>query len=198
MTTGGINSPATVAGTTWSFVVTGLAAGDNSITVTATDAAGNSSAVTAIITYRNSYTITAESGARGTISPSGVLPVLHGADQAFTFSPTPGYSVVDVLIDGVSHGAITNYTFHLAGENHSIKAIFIPDGDLNNDGRTNLTDALRVLQIAVGLVIPEPSDILHGDAAPVDGSGIPLPDQQITVADALMILKKAVGITTGW
>jgi|GEM_PF-600120 len=198
VTTGGITSPATVAGATWSFVVTGLAAGDNGITVTATDAAGNSSTATAIITYSNTYTITAESGARGTISPSGVLPVLHGADQTFTFSPTPGYSVVDVLIDDVPHGAITNYTFHLASENHTIKAIFIPDGDLNNDGMTNITDVLRALQIAVGLVTPAPSDILHGDAAPVDGSGIPLPDRQITVADALMIMKKAVGITTGW
>lgn len=70
------------------------------------------------------YTITATAGANGSISPSGVVSANHGDSLAFTVIPNNGYQVADVLIDGVSHGPITSYTFTSLSTNHSIFATF--------------------------------------------------------------------------
>src|SRR5262249_46627690 len=59
----------------------------------------------------NLYTVTATAGANGSISPAGAVSVAHGASQAFTISPSTGYHVADVLVDGASAGAVTSYTF---------------------------------------------------------------------------------------
>jgi len=71
-----------------------------------------------------SYTITATAGSNGSISPSGAVAVSVGANQAFTITPNSGYNVADVLVDGVSQGAITSYTFTNVTANHTISATF--------------------------------------------------------------------------
>src|SRR5206468_1802053 len=68
----------------------------------------------------NTYTITASAGANGSITPSGPVTVNYGASQAFTISPIPGYSVADVLVDGISVGAVASYTFNTVTANHTI------------------------------------------------------------------------------
>jgi len=145
------------------------------------------------------YTITAESDARGTMSPSGKVTVTHGSNKQFVFTPVPGYTVVNVIVDGVSQGPHPTYTFtNVTSDGHTLKAVFIPDGDLNNDGRVDVADAIRALKIAVGLIAPTATDMLRGDSAPVGKDGIPVPDSRIKVDDALLILKKVVGLTSGW
>ncbi len=62
-------------------------------------------------TTNPSYTITASAGANGSISPSGAVSVVSGANQTFTITPAGGYYVQDVLVDGTSQGALTIYTF---------------------------------------------------------------------------------------
>lgn len=69
----------------------------------------------------------------------------------------------------------------------------IPDGDLTGDGTATISDALRALQISVQLVAPNSQDLAQGDVAPQIG-GLPSPDGSITVADALLILRKVVGL----
>ncbi|MBI4811693.1 MAG: hypothetical protein HY800_09700, partial [Ignavibacteriales bacterium] len=73
------------------------------------------------------YTITASAGANGTISPSGAIGVIHGANQSFTISPNTGYHIFDVLVDGTSAGPVTNYTFNNVTGNHTISASFAID-----------------------------------------------------------------------
>ena len=75
----------------------------------------------------NTYTITASAGANGTISPAGAVTVNYGADQTFTITPSTGYHVADVLVDGVSVGAVTSYTFTNVTANHTIAASFAID-----------------------------------------------------------------------
>jgi hypothetical protein len=70
------------------------------------------------------YTITASSGSGGSISPSGQVSVQSGAVQTFTITPNTGYKVADVIVDGVSQGAITSYTFSAVSTNHTISATF--------------------------------------------------------------------------
>lgn len=70
------------------------------------------------------YKITASAGAHGSISPSGAVFVNCGMDTTFTITPSTGYHVANVLVDGVSVGAVTSYTFTSVAANHTIAASF--------------------------------------------------------------------------
>jgi hypothetical protein len=68
-----------------------------------------------------------------------------------------------------------------------------PDGNFKGSGATDLTDALRALRIAAGIITPTANDLFHGDVAPL-ANGVPAPDSTIDVSDALVILRKAVAL----
>ncbi|MFN8178070.1 MAG: T9SS type A sorting domain-containing protein [bacterium] len=70
--------------------------------------------------------ITATAGAGGSISPSGAVSVACGADTTFTISPSACHTIADVLVDGVSVGAVASYTFTNVSANHTIAASFAP------------------------------------------------------------------------
>jgi subtilisin family serine protease len=70
----------------------------------------------------NSYSITATAGANGTIS--GPASATFGASASYTISPQANYRVADVLVDGVSVGAVTSYSFDNIAANHTISATF--------------------------------------------------------------------------
>ena len=59
---------------------------------------------------QRSYAITVTQGAHGTIAP-GTTQVACGTDQAFTITPDPGYHIADVVVDGISIGAVGSHTF---------------------------------------------------------------------------------------
>ncbi|WP_285575487.1 kelch repeat-containing protein [Geothrix limicola] len=82
--------------------------------------------VTALI---QTFTITASAGANGSISPTGSTLLNYGSNQSYTITPNAGYQVADVLVDGVSVGAVTSYTFSNLAANHTISASFaLPPG----------------------------------------------------------------------
>jgi hypothetical protein len=70
------------------------------------------------------YTIAPTAGAHGAISPPTTQTVDSGADATFTITPDVGYHVANVLIDGVTTGTPTSYTFHGVAANHTISATF--------------------------------------------------------------------------
>ncbi len=72
----------------------------------------------------NTYTITVSAGSGGTISPPGPVTVNYGDSQTFTITPSPGYHIVDVVVDSVSQGVVTSYTFTNVQASHSIAATF--------------------------------------------------------------------------
>jgi len=72
------------------------------------------------------YTLAAAAGVNGSIDPAGVSSVNHGFAQTFTFTPTVGFKVADVLVDGVSVGAVTSYSFSNVTADHTISATFTP------------------------------------------------------------------------
>ncbi len=49
---------------------------------------------------------------------------MAGASQTFTVTPSSGYSLIDLRVDGASAGALNSYTFENISGNHSIEAIF--------------------------------------------------------------------------
>jgi hypothetical protein len=56
-----------------------------------------------------------------------VQTVDYGATPAFTITPAANYHGLDVLVDGVSVGAVTSYTFAAVAANHTISASFAID-----------------------------------------------------------------------
>ncbi|MFZ5451244.1 MAG: InlB B-repeat-containing protein [Thermodesulfobacteriota bacterium] len=78
-----------------------------------------------VAVFSKTYTITASvNGGNGTISPAGATPVDYGGSLAIVITPDSGYLVSDVLVDGVSVGPVTLYTFNNISANHTIVATF--------------------------------------------------------------------------
>jgi hypothetical protein len=71
-------------------------------------------------------TIHATAKANGSISPAGTTKVSSGGSQTYTITPNSGYNVQDVMVDYVSKGAITTYTFDNVTNSHTITASFTP------------------------------------------------------------------------
>lgn len=70
------------------------------------------------------YTITASSGTNGTVTPAGSSTVNEGTNKTYTITPASCYQVANVLVDGVSVGAVSSYTFTNVTANHTISATF--------------------------------------------------------------------------
>ena len=73
---------------------------------------------------QNTHIIQASAGAHGTISPAGSVTVAQAGSQTFTIAPESHYHVADVLVDGVSVGAVTSYAFTNVIADHTISATF--------------------------------------------------------------------------
>jgi C1A family cysteine protease len=102
--------------TNWSGDVTGT---NRQVTVTM-NSNRNVTANFELITY----TITASAGANGTITPSGVTTVSPMGNITYTIAPNSGYTIDNVVVDGVNQGAITSYSFNNVNANHTISATF--------------------------------------------------------------------------
>lgn len=70
--------------------------------------------------------VAASAGAGGKIEPSGELTELCNANKTFTITPDSCYNIADVVVDGVSVGAVSSYTLNCTGGNHTVVASFSP------------------------------------------------------------------------
>ena len=71
------------------------------------------------------YNIDGSASSGGSISPAGTSRVNHGSQLSFTITPSTGYRIQDVRVDGVSAGAVSVYTFTGISSDHTIEASFI-------------------------------------------------------------------------
>ncbi|MCW4028584.1 MAG: hypothetical protein NWE92_02915 [Candidatus Bathyarchaeota archaeon] len=69
-------------------------------------------------------TISAQAGSNGRISPSGNVAVPYGTDQTFTITANSGYRIANVVVNGVSVGSVSSYTFSNVQATGSISASF--------------------------------------------------------------------------
>ncbi|MEW6219310.1 MAG: hypothetical protein AB1634_07190 [Thermodesulfobacteriota bacterium] len=72
-----------------------------------------------------SVAIWAGAGAHGSIVPSGTVTRAEGDSATFTIAPEPGYTIADVLVDGIAAGPVDRYTFVALDRDHSIEALFL-------------------------------------------------------------------------
>jgi len=114
-------------GNTTSVTVTDLSEGQTYyFASTAYDSAGNQSGYSNEVSKSvpsATYTITTSAGSGGSISPTSAL-VNHGGSQSFTITPSSGYKVADVKVNGTSVGAVSSYTFSNVTSNQTISATF--------------------------------------------------------------------------
>ncbi|MCP4105698.1 MAG: hypothetical protein GY749_09195 [Desulfobacteraceae bacterium] len=140
---------------------------------------------------KSEYTIIASTGQGGKITSndaivSGAVKVDCGADKTFNIVPDAdnNYYIDDVVVDGQSRGAITTHTFaKVDTDGHTIQANFKRGiiGDINGDGRVDMTDAVLALKILAGI---KPANIHTAD---VNG------DNKIGIDEVIFILRKVGG-----
>lgn len=71
------------------------------------------------------YQIVASAGMGGSISPSGTVSgIPAGANRTFTITASATFSIANVVVDGVSVGAVGSYTFSNINADHTIVASF--------------------------------------------------------------------------
>ena len=128
------------------------------------------------------HTITASAGANGSISPRGAVAVADGADQTFTITADPGYSIAGVLVDGVTVGPVASYTFTNVTGDRSISASFAAGVQTR-------------LSLSVGKAI-----VTYGSSTLLTGvlydSGDPL--HEVGMGDWLVTMQSASSATGHW
>ena len=104
------------------------------------EAKGMSRSQTAELSYKVGavYTISATANSGGSISPTENSSVLATGSKVYSITPSSGYAISNVLVDGVSVGAVSSYTFSNVNANHTISASFkstaqIPFTDVKSD-----------------------------------------------------------------
>lgn len=68
--------------------------------------------------------VTVSAGANGTASQTGSIAANYGETLTVNFTPDMGYEVADVLVDGVSVGAVSKYTLTEITRDHTIQVSF--------------------------------------------------------------------------
>lgn len=134
------------------------------------------------LTTRTNYgyfSINAVAGAEGSISPA-TAQVLLGESQAFAITPTTGYHVADVVVDGVSRGPFTSYTFNNVSANHTIAATFA----INTYTITTAIDSADY----GGTFSPSSASVIHGNSQ----SFTITPDTNFSITDV-----KVDGVSQG-
>ena len=137
----------------------------------------------------NTYTITATSDANGAIMPRGAISIKSGASQIFTMMPNTGSRVLNVLIDGVSVGAVSTYSFADVTSNHSISASF---------SESSGNDDTNIYCLGTGTYLVGPSNFTTGISLPPAGTNTVLiasPSNGSTINGSKTIVKGAMDTT---
>ena len=79
---------------------------------------------------RSDWVVTATALEGGVISPTGDVEVAAGGEQKFVILPKKGFTIGDVIVDGVSQGPLSEYRFSDVRQHHRLTAEFdaIPEG----------------------------------------------------------------------
>ncbi len=147
----------------WQGAVTGPAV---SITVRMKDAPH----VTALFTYLPTFIITPTTGPGGHILPATPQTVKYEASTGFIFQPNPGYTLVDVGVDGLSIGRTSPYSFTQVHASHTLTATFSPI----HFTLTATPSTLIANGVSTALLTLSAGPLLAGQKVFLDNTGAPL------------------------
>ncbi|SPD71778.1 hypothetical protein PITCH_A1020023 [uncultured Desulfobacterium sp.] len=125
----------------------------------------------------DTHTIKSSSGTNGGVFPAGDIPVNHGSNQSFAISPAQNYHVLDVIVDGVSVGALSSYTFSSVTTDHTISASFAIDTHTittlaGENGSINPNGPVTVNHGETKQFIIAPNENYHVSDVLVDGTSV--------------------------
>ena len=203
----GTASPITVTGLTNGTAYTFTVKATNAIGTSAASAASNS-VTPAIATAPGAPIIGQATASSGQAMITFAVPASDGgsAITGYTVTSNPGNitatgAASPITVTGLTNG--TTYTFTVKATNavgtgaasaasNSVTPAAFPSGDIDGGG-VSVTDALKALRFAAKLDTPTSTDLSNGDVAPLV-NGVPQPDGVIDVGDAVVILRRAVGL----
>jgi cytochrome c peroxidase len=196
-----ITVTAAPADTVWSATLSGLAEGINVVSVTSVEPTGSTTlkanlvldTVAPALTLNAVITPTGNSDQTisGTVE-TGIFPVVKGGTGIVvgpvSVSGATWSAQLSLLKSGTN--AITVSASDPAGNvaTQTASIVVFADGIFNGTKVPDISDALRALRMAVGLITPTSADLIHGDVAPLNA-----PDGKIDIADALLIMRNVVG-----
>ncbi|WP_223913371.1 dockerin type I repeat-containing protein [Geobacter sp. AOG1] len=196
--------PLTLTGGAFGLPLEFAAEGPYVVTLTATDAAGNVSSSTRSITYDVTPPTLTVNPVTGYYPERLSGTVETGATVTTSDKNGPVGRVViessvwNADLSGVSYDSATlRITAVDAAGNQSTRGLVVhePDGDLNDDGSVTMADALLAIRIVTGGAVPTADNLAHGDIGPLL-AGRPNPNGKIDLVDALLILRRAVGLSS--
>jgi hypothetical protein len=142
------------------------------------------------------YQITRSATAGGTVTPTVNQIATAGSNVEFTITPANTSTFARVLVDGNKVTPTANkFTFTGLNNHHTIDVKFLKAGDVNEDGTITTSDALRALQIALGVGVTATVDEgVAADVGPLVASK-PKADGAVDVSDVMLILRRSIGLT---
>jgi hypothetical protein len=164
--------------------------GNYVVNISATDAFGNSSSTTRFLIYDPSVPVISVLSATPpqVTSTGGVLVAKDKNGPVGTVTLSGSTYSLDLTGAAYDPATLNIYSITAAG-------ISTRDGDINMDGKVDISDALLALRILIGLEPPASfQQMLHGDVGPVQNHE-PTVDGQIRMSDVVIILEKVVGLT---
>ena len=121
-------------------------------------------------------------------STGGILIAKDKNGPVLIGSVSGGVSTLD--LSGASYDPTTLNIYALTPAGISSR-----NGDINSDGKLDIVDALKALRISVGLDSPATfQQMLNGDVGPLENNE-PTVDSQMNLSDALVILRKVIGLS---
>lgn len=189
-TVNGASVPVTIDNS-GAFILTPLnlsVPGSYAIAISATDNLGNTSVTTRTVVFDPSVpVITVASAEPPKVTATGGVLVCKDKNGPVG-SVTVSGDISSLDLSGVIYdpSSLNIYAITAAGTSSR-------DGDVNGDGQVDVADALVALQMSLGIVQPSFQQMLHSDVGPL-ANHAPVPDGKVRLDDAIVILRKAVGI----
>ncbi|MFN8589699.1 MAG: SdrD B-like domain-containing protein [Candidatus Eisenbacteria bacterium] len=150
---------------TYAWTVPSVPGANYRVRVTVRDGGNNTAADASAANFTVvGWTVTASAGAGGSIAPSGTTVVADGATPSYTITPATGYHVADVLVNGSSVGAVTNYAFAAIHSDQTIAASFAIN-----------TYTLTVNVVGSGTVAKSPDQATYTHGTAVQLTATPTP-----------------------
>lgn len=186
----------------YSFNVDFAAEGTYPVAVTAKDAAGNTTTVVRNVIYDITppfFTLNKVAGAMpaklsGTVEPGSLVVVKDGAAPVGTVTVADGFWNADLSGVNYTPENLLAVATDAAGNSTSQALSYnFPTGTVNSDGKPTVQDALRSIRIVVNQLTPTAQELASYDIGPLV-NGKPNPNGKIEIVDAILILRKALGL----
>jgi len=125
--------------------------GDDSATVVVSVPATTTTTTVVTVAGIMDYNITASRGSGGSITDEGVTTVAEGASKTYMMDPDDGYEISDVMVDGVSVGAVESFAFTNVKADHTI---YVDFGIIGQTEVAGITEEAAVEVLGVSEELP--------------------------------------------